>query len=381
MSFSMKVEQIELMKALNSLKNSTGKGKLTPYEKHLRLEMKTESGNRHLLTLQTSNGGDFKELHFHVLDGTDGISPLIEFEKLHRIVSTIDPMSEITMTQEETMIRFDYTGRREPIMFNGVDSELFPKKPDLTKGNAMELEYDVLLGALEFCAPYLTTESPNPILNCMNVAIEPPMIKFSAIDNTSKRFVYGECATTSLTKGEFLVEVSALKKMFPGFSPNSKIQINMGETHVTFSQSHIQTSLRRIAGSFPDITKNMLRPCPAQLTMNKQELLSALDRVKVFVDEKDYKARIINVKFDNMISNISLKSQLGQLDESIVTQSNATPFEMSFLVDSFYQSIKSIESDDILLEFYSKNNVLLKPKTPSPRYADQRVLVQAIQLD
>lgn len=381
MSFSMKVEQVELMKALNSLKNSTGKGKLTPYEKYLRLEMKLEPGNRHLLMLQTCNGGDFKELHFHVLDGTDGVSPLIEFDKLYRIVSTVDPMSEITMTQVDTMIKFDYTGRREPIMFNGVDSELFPRKPDLTKGNTMELEYDVLLAALEFCSPYLSTESPNAILNCMSVKIESQKIQFTAIDNTNKRFVYGECPTTSLTPGEFLVEVSALKKMFAGFSPKAKIDINMSETHITLSQPHIQTSLRQIAGAFPDITKNVLKPCPISLSMNKHELLSALDRVKVFVDEHDYKARIVNVKFNNMLTSISLKSQLGELEEAIMTQSNSGELEMSFLVDSFYQSVKSIDSDEINFGFYAKNNAILTPKIPSSRYQDQRVLVQAIQLD
>ena len=381
MNFSMKVEQVELMKALNSLRSSIGKGKLSPYEKYLKLEIKTEPGNRHLLILHTSCDGDYKQLRFHVLDGTDGVSPLIEFSKLYGIVSTIDPISEITMTQEDTMIRFDYTGRHDPIMFNGVDSEMFPQSPDLSKGETLELEYSVLLSALEFCAPYLTTDSPNPILNCMDVTIEPTLIKFSAVDNANKRFVYGECPTSSTTPGRFTVEVSALKKMIAGLSPNMKVEINISETHVTFSQSHLQISLRRIVGDFPDITKLMLKTCPVNLVMNKQDLLSALERVKVFVDEKDYKARIINVKFDNMLTNISLKSQLGQLEEMIVTQSNSTALEMSFLVDSFYQSIKSIDSVDVALDFYSKNNVLLKPNTPSTRYSEQRVLVQAIQLD
>lgn len=383
-TFKLEIEQIELFHAFQQIKPAIGVGKrcLTPHDKFIYLEVKSTLTGR-MLTLRATAGGDFKEISIPIKNGADGVLPLVDFNTLYSVVSTIEPTADIELYEDPSgsgNVMMNYTGRQDAILFSAVPSMNFPLVPDVANAQTkLSLTVEELEKASNLMSQYIAETASNPILACMNVKIDNGLLKVTGIDDKTKRFAYMELATASTTNGEFVVEVNKFKKVFAGFDPAYTVNIAVTPGHVSFYQANIRIALNGFAGVLPDVTPFTHKPHKVALTFNKQEMLNALDRVRVFVDETNFSSRVVSVNFDNGFTSMKIDSNTGRLSETVLTQMQGNPFKIDFLVDSLHHSIKSIDDDNIAMLFSSKSGGVLMPATQSQLYQDQRVLVQAVR--
>lgn len=128
------------------------------------------------------------------------------------------------------------------------------------------------------------------------------------------------------------------------------IQISCTQNKISFSYENIYVISRLIEGQFPDYNRVIPKDFKTNVTINKNEFQSALDRVSLISRSGDL--NIIHFEFtDNIVRISSDNPNIGKAEETIGVAIEGPGINISFNAKYIIDVLKAINSDEFIFSF------------------------------
>lgn len=367
MSFKVLVEQTEIMNGLKRIKCTLGKGKgsssgSVDTSGMVYMEVTTNQSSKiPVLKMITNNGYELTECYIDILSGEIGISVLVEYSKLVKMVGTIDPTIEILLQSDCSKLSLNYVGRVKPIILNGIGPENFLLPPEEQVQEVIKIPLVAIKEGVQSIAPFIVDNSASPLYNCINIEIKSGKAIFQALSvNTNMVLIYVK-DTAHKNDINFFIECNKLNKMVDSFDDSKDVNLSVSGNNSILEQDDIKQNIRLLQGTYPDFRSFMLRQYVVEAIVVKEDFLVTIDRAKILSDSANVVSKPIVINFTETFININLQSQFGFIFESIPCKLKGKPFSMAFNIESLYAAVKAIKGDKVRIGFSTRSGCVVSP--------------------
>lgn len=286
---------------------------------------------------------------------------------LNDIVARL-PQGEITLEDEAAELPFcatiASTSGRYQVHGMGVDD--FPELPILEKGEAIELPAEALLEGIKGSLLAASTEEAKQILSGVHLSVSQDALEFAATDGHRLAVVKKvfETETEDLPDLEVTIPAKALRELerMLGTRQSSEVSLNCDRGQIVFEWADQCLTSRTLEGQYPAYRQLIPHQFERQITMDRRQLLSALERIAVLADQKN---NIVKFNIDNNNQEIALSvnaQDVGSGRELLAAQISGESLDIAFNIKYLMDGIKAIGTPEIQMQL----NAALTPVILTP---------------
>ena len=267
----------------------------------------------------------------------------VDAKTLMGIVSKLNG-GEVTLKTDEVMMSIKCG--RSKFNISIKESSEFPALDMVSRDNHITIDQEELKDAIRQTVFSTSTNDNNIILTGELFEVDGDKLKIVALDG--HRVAIREI----MLDGEY----EATKLIIPAKTSNEIVKL-LGEgdvdifytdTQVAFSFGNTFVTSRLIEGEFYDINKMMRVEPTTTVKVDRQELLSCMDRTMLLVRDIDRKPAMITIG-DTL--KVEMKSQLGSMDEEIEVEANGDTLKIGLNPRFMLDILKAIDDVMVTLSF------------------------------
>ena len=154
-----------------------------------------------------------------------------------------------------------------------------------------------------------------------------------------------------IVPGKTLNEVS---KILPG-SAEEDVSLFITDNHILFEFDRTTIVSRLIEGEYFKIDQMLSSDYETKTKINKQELLSCIDRATLLIKEGDKKPIIMNITDNSM--ELKIDTAIGSMDEQIDIEKEGKEILIGFNPKFFIDALRAIDEEEVTL-------YMVNPKAP-----------------
>ena len=286
---------------------------------------------------------------------------------LNDIVARL-PQGEIILEDEAAEVPFcatiASTSGRYQVHGMGVDD--FPELPILEKGEAIELPAEALLEGIKGSLLAASTEEAKQILSGVHLSVSQDALEFAATDGHRLAVVKRvfETETEDLPDLEVTIPAKALRELerMLGTRQSSEVSLNCDRGQIVFEWADQCLTSRTLEGQYPAYRQLIPHQFERQITMDRRQLLSALERIAVLADQKNNIVKF-NIDSNNQEIALSVNAQdVGSGRELLAAQISGESLDIAFNIKYLMDGIKAIGTPEIQMQL----NAALTPVILTP---------------
>ena len=287
---------------------------------------------------------------------------------LNDIVARL-PQGEITLEDEAAEVPFcatiASTSGRYQVHGMGVDD--FPELPILDKGEAIELPAEALLEGIKGSLLAASTEEAKQILSGVHLSVSQDALEFAATDGHRLAVVKRvfETETEDLPDLEVTIPAKALReleRMLGTRQSSETLSLNCDRGQIVFEWADQCLTSRTLEGQYPAYRQLIPHQFERQITMDRRQLLSALERIAVLADQKNNIVKF-NIDSNNQEIALSVNAQdVGSGRELLAAQISGESLDIAFNIKYLMDGIKAIGTPEIQMQL----NAALTPVILTP---------------
>lgn len=202
--------------------------------------------------------------------------------------------------------------------------------------------------------------------------VEPNRLEFAATDGHRLGIVEvyppetDEAPTTDRDRGSFEVTVPAkalreLEKMLTSRPDGDKLGAQLEQGQVVFAWGDQKLTTRTLEGKYPDYRLLIPRQFQRQITVDRKQLLSALERIGILADTTN----LVKFSIDAGNSSIALSVEAqdrGNGRELLTAQISGTDLDIAFNIKYLMDGLKTLPTAEITINLNGPlEPVILKP--------------------
>jgi DNA polymerase III subunit beta len=277
---------------------------------------------------------------------------------LNDIVAKL-PSGEITLDDEAGENLVTITSASGRYQVRGMSAEEFPELPSIEQGETNQLSAAAFIDGLKGSLVACSQDESKQVLTGVYLKVEPERLEFAATDGHRLGIVEvypPESATTdptAVSKGSFEVTVPAkalreLEKMLGSGQEGDMLGLQLEQGQVVFGWGDRKLTTRTLEGKYPDYHLLIPRQFQRQITLDRKQLLAALERIAVLADQTNL------VKFSigsaNSSIDISVESQdRGNGKESLSAQISGADLDIAFNIKYLMDGLKTLPTQEITI--------------------------------
>jgi DNA polymerase-3 subunit beta len=285
------------------------------------------------------------------------------------IVSRL-PSSEVEITCAETTVTLSCGAGN--YQMQGIDAEEFPALPELAEIDPLTLPASVLLEGLQGSLFAASSDESKQVLTGLHLSTQPESLEFAATDghrlaiaNTWSEMWATEGVT--LPKVGVTVPARALRELERMLGKtDAELALQFDQTQAVFEftteQGTARLSTRLLEGQYPAYQQLVPRKFERQATIERQVLISGLERIGVLAAQKN---NVVKLVLDSETQTLALSAeapQLGSGEESLPAQISGESLEIAFNVKYLIDGLKSMNGSEVQLQLNSATQpVVLSP--------------------
>lgn len=291
---------------------------------------------------------------------------------LNDIVSRL-PDTEITIDDEagENLIALTVAGGRYQV--RGMGTEEFPELPMVENGQTLYLPAEALIAGLHGSLFATSSDETKQVLTGVHFTSQEDGIEFAATDGHRLAVVQAEVApggeeeTASEPMTELNVTVPGralreVERMLGTRQSTPSVVLHCDRSLVVFEIGEQRLTTRLLEGQYPAYRQLIPHQFSRSVTIERKQLLSALERVSVLTDQKN---NIVKAKLDSDKQTLALAVEaqdIGSGRESIPIQFSGEDIEIGFNVKYLMDSLKNLNTPEVEMELgHALSPVVLKP--------------------
>lgn len=274
---------------------------------------------------------------------------------LNDIVARL-PQGEITLEDEATEVPFCVTitstcGRYQ---VHGMGVDDFPELPIL-ESEAIALPAEALLEGIKGSLLAASTEEAKQILSGVHLSVSQDTLEFAATDGHRLAVVQTAnetLETEELPDFEVTIPAKALRELerMLGTRQSELLTLNCDRGQIVFEWADQCLTSRTLEGQYPAYRQLIPLDFQRQVTLDRRQLLSALERIAVMADQKNNIVKF-NIDSDNQEIALSVNAQdVGSGRELLQAQISGESLDIAFNIKYLMDGIKGIGTSEIQIQ-------------------------------
>jgi DNA polymerase III subunit beta len=285
---------------------------------------------------------------------------------LNDIVAKL-PSGEITLDDEAGENLVTITSESGRYQVRGMSAEEFPELPSIEQGETNQLSATAFIDGLKGSLVACSQDESKQVLTGVYLKVEPERLEFAATDghrlgivevypNDTDAAADGESAAESVenpSMGSFEVTVPAkalreLEKMLGSGQEENRLGLQLEQGQVVFGWGDRKLTTRTLEGKYPDYRLLIPKQFQRQITLDRKQLLSALERIAVLAD----KTNLVKFSIDSASQSIALSVEsqdLGSGRESLAGQVSGADLDIAFNIKYLMDGLKTLLTQEITI--------------------------------
>jgi DNA polymerase III subunit beta len=284
---------------------------------------------------------------------------------LNDIVAKL-PSGEITLDDEAGENLVTITSESGRYQVRGMSAEEFPELPSIEQGETNQLSATAFIDGLKGSLVACSQDESKQVLTGVYLKVEPERLEFAATDGHRLGIVEvypndansadGESDAESVANpsmGSFEVTVPAkalreLEKMLGSGQDEDRLGLQLEQGQVVFGWGDRKLTTRTLEGKYPDYRLLIPKQFQRQITLDRKQLLSALERIAVLAD----KTNLVKFSIDSASQSIALSVEsqdLGSGRESLAGQVSGADLDIAFNIKYLMDGLKTLLTQEITI--------------------------------
>jgi DNA polymerase III subunit beta len=148
--------------------------------------------------------------------------------------------------------------------------------------------------------------------------------------------------------------MTEILKLSGDAGPDAKIRFSGNDNHLFFQLGDRLLMSRKLTGNFPDFERVLPKDHPHAVTIQRDELRAAIERVSQFSDER---SRAIRVQVcPGEVKVHSSISETGESEESVPTAYDGASVEIGFNAQYLIDFLRAASGDEVVFHFKDGNS-------------------------
>ncbi len=269
----------------------------------------------------------------------------------HEIIRKTNSQDVDFITFEETAVKI--LAGKSHFTLNCLELDSFPSIS--FADSALNLTLDAInVKQLIRKTTFVTSLSESrPILTGVSLSTKESKLEVVATDSfrLAKKFINSEVTYPNIN---IIIPGRSLDELFKILEDlEEPVEIHCTSTKALFKYRNLLFQTRLIDGVYPNVDQLIPTHFITNLKFNKEELISSIERVAIFVTNEMSNIIKMTLNSDGTVELASTTNQIGVAKDEItpIECSDRIQFEIAFSSKYFLEAIRSIDSKEITIHF------------------------------
>ena len=241
------------------------------------------------------------------------------------------------------------------MVLNGKDPDEFPRRPEIKKDDVISISQFTLKEIVRQTIFSVSGNDSGSIMRGELFEIKENVLKVISLDSHRISIRYANLSENfgfikRIIPGKCLLEVS---RIING-NIEDKTEIVFDNNFVQFSFNDTVVLSRLIEGEFVDVENMISMDYETEVKINKNLLMSCIERSMTLVREGEKKPVILDIRDD--IMNIDLRSSLGELNEQIFLERKEGNDQLIGFNPKYILDVLRVIDDEVIDMYFLHTN-------------------------
>jgi DNA polymerase III subunit beta len=283
------------------------------------------------------------------------------------------PNAELTLdNEEEEELCHIYCGTAR-YQVRGMSSEEFPELPNIQEGEVINLPTLALIDGLKGALFATSGDETKQVLTGVHLIVKTDSLEFAATDGhrlsvvetTNQEQDEDEEITPSAEAFELTVPARALRELEKIVSVKNEagqVSFHMDQGQIVFELGNQRLTSRTLDGQYPNYRQLIPREFEKQITVDRKQLISSLERIAVLADQKNNLVKF-SLNVDNQELFLSVETQdVGSGREGLSAQISGEDMDIAFNIKYLLEGLKALATAEITMQLNTPSSpVIISP--------------------
>ncbi|EKV02675.1 DNA polymerase III, beta subunit [Leptolyngbya sp. PCC 7375] len=263
------------------------------------------------------------------------------------------PPEDLDFSQSNTEPVITLTCSAGEYQVRGMDATDYPNLPLVEDGQVASVSAESILEGLRGALFATSSDETKQVLTGVHVVAEPENLEFAATDGHRLAVVQSvddsgmDLAIDVTVPGKALRELERLLQSYQGTEP---ISLRFDPTQVVFELGHQRITTRLLEGQYPNYRQLIPKQFERQLTIDRKQLMSALERIGVLADQRN---NIVKLSIAGSAQTLALSveaQEVGSGREEMSAQVTGEDLDIAFNVRYLLEGLRALPSPEVQLQ-------------------------------
>ena len=244
-----------------------------------------------------------------------------------------------------------------------MGAEDFPELPvieNVETRSVASLQATALIEGLRGSLFATSADETKQVLTGVHLTVKQDTLEFAATDG--HRLAVVETTNESLDAKDLETEFASLEVTIPARAlrelermvahgiQDQPVALYFDQGQVVFELADQRLTSRTLEGQYPAYRLLIPRQFERELTLDRRQFLSTLERIAVFADQKN---NIVKVSLDSVAQEITLSCEaqdVGNATESMSAQISGENIDIAFNIKYLMEGLKALPASEILMQ-------------------------------
>ena len=302
----------------------------------------------------------------------DIVSRLPDGEITLEDLATVRQGSLQAETTEGDSVLVTLTSASGCYQMRGMGAEEFPELPQIKEGLAIQLSAAALTEGLGGSLFATSSDETKQVLTGVHLTMQQDSVEFAATDGhrlavvqTTNQNADEDAEADDTAPLEFTLPARALRELerMVGMRQSSEaVSLQFEQGQIVFQGGEHRLTSRTLEGQYPAYRQLIPKQFQRQITIDRRQLLSAVERIAVLADQKNNIVKF-SIDSENQELSLSVEAQdVGSGRESMPAQVSGESLEIAFNVKYLIDGLKALSTSEIQLQMNTADSpVILTP--------------------
>jgi DNA polymerase-3 subunit beta len=251
----------------------------------------------------------------------------------------------------------------------GMSSEEFPELPSIEGGKTISIGVETLIEGLRGTLFSASGDETKQVLTGIHLSVGDLGLEFAATDGHRLAVVetIGDNAGLDGSLKDLAVTIPAtalreLERAISKYGGDEVVELHFDDSQVVFDLKDQRVTSRKLDGSYPAYRQLLPRQFATQVTIDRRQLLSTLERIAVIADRKN---NIVKFMIKELSQTLELSvdaTDVGSGKESLSIQLAGDGLLIAFNVKYVMESLRNLQSTEVQMQLNTPTSpVIITP--------------------
>ena len=260
---------------------------------------------------------------------------------------------DITEDDDEPVVTLACSAGRYQV--RGLSAEDYPKLPEIVSDETVTISADALIEGLKGALFATSGDETKQVLTGVHLTASDQSLEFAATDGHRLAVVntIDETGSSSLLDRQVTIPAKALRELeriLQAYPSSEPVAFKLDQTQVVFDLGQQRVTTRLLEGQYPNYRQLIPKQFERQLTLDRKQLMSSLERIAVMADQRN---NIVKLSIDSDQQSLALSveaQEVGSGLENLPAQVTGENLEIAFNVRYLLEGLKALPSSEVQIQ-------------------------------